>query len=112
MAAEEQILHYSQGLKYRIRVEIERSEVNTLPEAMRIADRMDSIYNHYRGPLTFGSGPDSGPVPMEIGQMPQKIRFKWRSAAERRKLMKENKCFVCGTVGCSSSQHPREDAKN
>ncbi len=33
MAVEEQVFHYSQGLKNRIRVEIERSEVAALPEA-------------------------------------------------------------------------------
>ncbi len=41
MAGDEQIFHYSQGLKNKIRVEIERSEVTSPQEAMRIADRMD-----------------------------------------------------------------------
>ncbi len=47
MAVEEQY-SYSQGLKNRIRVEIERSKVATLPETMRIADRMDSLFNNHR----------------------------------------------------------------
>ncbi len=64
MAVEEQIFHYSQGLKNRITVEIERSEINTLPQPKRIADRMESLCNNYRAPITFSSGPDSGPVPM------------------------------------------------
>ncbi len=44
MANDEQIFHYSQGLKNRIRLEIERSEMKSLTEAMRIADLIDSIY--------------------------------------------------------------------
>ncbi len=45
MANDEQIFHFSQGLKTRIKVEIERSELTSLSEAMRIADRMDSLYS-------------------------------------------------------------------
>ncbi len=85
MAVEEQIFHYSQGLKNRIRVEIERSEVAALPEAMRIADRMDSLFNNHRGTFIFNNGPGSGPVPMEIRQIPQTYRYKNKrpNAAER-----------------------------
>ncbi len=43
MASDEQIFHYSQGLKNRIRLEIERVEITSLTEAMRIAHRIDSI---------------------------------------------------------------------
>ncbi len=48
MAVDKQIFHFSQGLKNRTRVEIERSEVATLPEAMRIDGRMDSLYKNHR----------------------------------------------------------------
>jgi len=44
MTAAEQIFHYSQGLKTRTRIEVERSEPNTLQDAMKIADRLDSLY--------------------------------------------------------------------
>ncbi len=67
MAVEEQIC---QELKNRIRVGMERSEAATLPEAMRIADRMYSSSNNRRGAFIFSNGPDSGPIPMEIGQIP------------------------------------------
>ncbi len=46
MARDEQSFHYSQGLKNTIRVEIERSEVTSLQEAMRIADGIDNIYTN------------------------------------------------------------------
>ncbi len=114
MAVKEQIFHYSQGVKNRIRVEIERSEVATLPEAMLIADRMDSLYNNHRGAFIFSNGPSSGPVPMEIGQIPQTYRYKNKrpKAAERRKLMRENRCLVCRKVGHSPSQHRGESSQH
>ncbi len=36
MANDEQIFHYSQGLKNRIRLEIERSEIKSLTEAIEL----------------------------------------------------------------------------
>ncbi len=85
--------NYSQGLKNRIRVEIERSELTSLSEAMRIADRMDSLYS--RGSFFFQGGPSNGPTPMEIGQVPFKKHYKFvkLSDEEKEKLMKENKCL-------------------
>ncbi len=40
-------------------------------EAMRIADKFESLYNNNRGDFVFSSVPSSGPVPMEIRQIPQ-----------------------------------------
>ncbi len=47
---------------------------------------------------------------MEIGQIPQTYRYKNKrpNAAERRKLMRENRCFECRKVGHRSSQHRGE----
>eukprot|EP00171_Calliarthron_tuberculosum_P023648 IDg23648t1 len=88
MVVDEQIFHYGQGLKNRIRVEIERSEVSTLAEAMRIADRMDNLYNSNRGTFTYSSGQSSGPTPMEIGQIPQRPKFRrMRRPSKRQALM-------------------------
>ena len=44
MTPAEQISHYSQGLKSRTRIEVERAEPITLQDAMKIADRLDSLY--------------------------------------------------------------------
>ena len=74
MTAAEQIFHYSQGLKHRKRIEVERSEPTTLHEAMRIADRLDSLYTGNNTFMGFGAhiGGSDGPAPMQIGTIPQK----------------------------------------
>ncbi len=83
MAIDEQIFHYSQGLKIRIRLEIERSEITPLTEAMRIADRIDSIYSWGSFPYQWGFG--NGVAPMEIGNVPEKYKFVQLSAIIQRK---------------------------
>ncbi|CDF37989.1 unnamed protein product [Chondrus crispus] len=45
MTSAEQIFHYSQGLKTRTRIEVERAEPQSLQDAMKIADRLDSLFN-------------------------------------------------------------------
>ena len=55
MSTPEQFFHYSQGLKNRIRIEIERTEPNNLQDAMRIADRIDSLYQSNSGFSSFGN---------------------------------------------------------
>jgi len=41
----ERLFHYSQGLKRHIRIEVERADCDTLHDAMKVADKMDSIYS-------------------------------------------------------------------
>ncbi len=72
MAQAEQLFHYSQGLKNKIRIEIERAQPENLQSAMIIADRIDNIYNIG---LEFGSSPRNQPTLMEIGN----INFQNRS---------------------------------
>ena len=117
MSTDEQIFHYTQGLKTRIRIELERSEVKSLQAAMKLADRMDHLYDS-SNPANFGIIPNSAqnPTPMEIGN----INFqKTLSNKPKRlphhiwkKLMEENRCFVCKKVGCRASNHHKNPAKN
>ena len=74
MTAAEQIFHYSQGVKQGTRIEVERSERTTLQEAMRIADRLDSLCSGSNPFMRFGThnGGSQGPAPMKIGTIPQK----------------------------------------
>ncbi len=51
-------------LKNRIRLEIERSEITSLREAMRVADRIDGIYS--RGSFPYQGGFGNGVTPMEM----------------------------------------------
>ncbi len=74
MANDEQIFHCSQGFRNRIRLEIERSEIKSLAEAMRIADRIDSIYT--RGSFPYQGGFGNGVTTMEIGQCTTEVQIR------------------------------------
>ncbi len=106
MANDEQILHYSQGLKNRMRLEIERSEITSLTDAMRIADRIDSIYT--RGSFPYQGGFGNGVTPMDV---PQKYKFVKLSAEEKVQFFTEGKCFICKNVGCRASKHKKKKRK-
>lgn len=80
MDIQEQIFHYKHGLKRSIRIEVTKSDPKTLHEAMKIADRMDTIYNsvsfnvfsserHRGGPSYSSHASDEGPTPMQIGNI-------------------------------------------
>ncbi len=73
MANDEHVFHYSQGLKNRISVELERSEIASVTEAMRIADHIDSIYT--RGSFPYQEGFGNWVTPTEIGNVPRKYKF-------------------------------------
>ena len=63
-SAAEQLDKFIAGLKPVVRREVEMREPNTLPEAMRLADRADQ--HIYRNTASGVTRP-SGPVPMDIG---------------------------------------------
>lgn len=91
MDIQEQIFHYKHGLKRNIRIEVTKSDPKTLHEAMKIADRMDTIYNsvtynafsserHRAGPSHPSHAGNGGPIPMQIGNMhSSRSRFQRRS---------------------------------
>ena len=111
MSTPEQIFHYSQGLKNRIRIEIERAEPNNLQDAMRIADRIDSLYQSNSGFSSFGNSysNNSGsnePTPMQIGNMNSK-QYNRLSFAEKRRCMENNLCFICKKKNCYAAKHKK-----
>ncbi len=110
MTEDNRLFHYNQGLKHRIRVEMERSEIDLVAEAMRTADRMDNIY----GGATFNfHRTNSGvPEPIEIGNVPIKRKFVKLSPEEKNKPEEENKCFVCQKVGCFAKRHNKRNSRN
>ena len=65
MAQAEQIFHYFQGLKNKIRIEIKRSQPENLSNAMVIGDRVDKVY----GLGDFNGNIQRIPTPIEIGNM-------------------------------------------
>lgn len=120
MAIAEQLFHYSQGLKNRIRIEVERSEATSLQEAMRLADRIDNLFSS--GNRSFwGTNSNgikegyNGPTPMQIGNINQYktnsnqyIRKNTLSPSERKRRIEKNLCFVCGKKGCMARNHYKQ----
>ena len=107
MTAAEQIFHYSQGLKTRTGIEVERAELQSLQDAMKIADRLDSHFN--RGQNCFGfprSTPSfpSAPTPMQIGNI-QPHRSTKPSPAEKARRIERRLCFFCGKPNCRTRNH-------
>lgn len=107
MTPAEAIFHYSQGLKHRTRVEVERSEPNNLQEAMQIADRMDNLLApRFGGGFHGGNGmPSDGPVPMQIGNMNTQRSNNRLHPAEKKRRIENNLCFVCGQKNCYARKH-------
>ena len=106
MTLAEQMFHYSQGLKHRTRIEVERSEPTTLQEAMRITDRLDSPYNGNNTFIGFGAhiGGSDGPTPMQIGTIPQK-RYNRLSYAEKKRQIEQGLCFIFEKPKCVARNH-------
>ena len=53
MTAAEQIFHYRQGLNTRTRIEVERAEQQSLQDAMKNADRLDSLFKSGENQFRF-----------------------------------------------------------
>lgn len=78
IAESEKLDRYIRGLKRDIKMEVEKAEPNTLAEAMRIAQRYDSISYYSRQStynpnyqLSRGSN-SSGPAPMDVSAISNK----------------------------------------
>ena len=110
MAVSEQLFHYNQGLKHKIRIEVEKSDPENLQQAMRLADKMDNLISNRNELLVslspFGSpGSSNGPTPMQIGNIKSRGFYKRLSPEELEKRRKENLCFICGKPNCWTGKH-------
>ena len=94
---DEKVDKFVRGLKERTRQEVDIRDPKSLDEAVRIADRFDSItfHSHRRvNPNTNFVKP--GPTPMEIDT----IRTTKGIKESERSLLKDRRaCFKCGKVG-------------
>ena len=113
---------YVRGLKDRIHQEIEIREIDTVEEAMRVADRFDTIVymsssssrpasspSHFRrDPHPRQDRESSGPTPMDLDTIDKsKPSFK-----ERERLRRENVCFNCRKPGHYAAKCPDKDKKD
>lgn len=92
----EYIDRFIRGLKIPVSREVTLREPTTLDEAIRIAERYDTMSWNFRDrqPSFRTSLPTSSatvPVPMDIGA----IRFKKLTSDERTKIMDNNGCLYC-----------------
>jgi dUTP pyrophosphatase len=117
ISEEEVIDKYVRGLKEKVRIEVELREPYDLDEAMRIADRFDTIAFAYtpRAPFypnrqqeqrpVYRKQENLGPAPMEIDTITP--RFKKLTDEEREKLRRAGACFACRQPGHMANQCPR-----
>ena len=107
MTAAEQIFHYSQGLNTRTIIEVERAEPQSLQDAMKIADRLDSLFNSGQNYLVFPRSThifSSVPTPIQIGNI-QPFRSTKLSPAENVRRIEHRLCFVWGKPNCIARNH-------
>lgn len=101
MGSADQLDRFIRGLKNDIRIEVELREPKTLAEAIRIADRFDTItFNaqvlrqNHRQDAIRPRQPYDGPAPMDIGSM-QTPRYSRLTAEDKSRLRTEGRCFYC-----------------
>lgn len=99
MATTEEPIHYNQGLKNCIRMEVERSDPNNIQNAMKITNRVDALLTNSYGHYGSGEGGSEGITPMKIGNMNMK-RFNKLSYAEKKRRVEKKLCFICAKPIC------------
>ena len=113
---------FLRGLKPNVQRELERYPPSSLEDAMRQAERIDSVDFKYSSrkqgnsggaqherPWRNSSSQGSGPVPMELGAIDTKQRL---SDADREKLRRENRCFFCREQGHTKFFCPKKKQGN
>src|SRR5205807_10513505 len=116
ISEEEQLDRYIRGLKEKVHVEVELREPSNFKEAMRIADRYDTISFSYTRRTPYISRPQGnyssnttkqntlGPAPMEIDNI--QGAFKKRTDEEREKLRSIGACFNCHRIEHMANKCP------
>ncbi len=107
MTEDERLFHYNQGLKHRIRVEIEHSEIDLLAEALRMAHRMDNIF----GRTAFSSNRTNsgGPEPWRLEMYPIRRKF-CQTLSGRKEQAQGGKQVICmpeGWLFCQKAQQAK-----
>ena len=102
MTEDEKVDKFIRGLKEKTRQEVDIRDPKTLDEAIRIADRYDSIsFQSHRRQLPRISTQRSSATPMELDNVNMR-RQQW----ETKKNEQSGACFLCGKVGHYKHQCP------
>ena len=100
ISEDEKIDRFVRGLKDRTRQEVDIRDPKTLDEAVRIADRYDTIsYQAQRKSLAKGAATRLEPVPMELDTMAVQQRRNPEGESKRGNVNARGACFLCGKVG-------------
>ena len=110
---DEKIDRFSRGLKDNVRLEVELREPATLNEAIKVADRYDTITSQHNK-----ARPESvkrqtalpaptGPIPMDIDNS----RYRKLTEKDKEQLMKNRAYFYCRKLGRMISSCPAKNAK-
>lgn len=101
---------FIRGLKPAVRKELELRDPATLEEAIRMAERADSVEYRMRSAYAERSaryGPSNGPVPMELGALNNSSASQGAATLNRRDSKPKRDfsnvtCYVCGKKGHTS----------
>ena len=99
----EKLDKFISGLKYSVRVEVLKSNLETFEDAAKVALRVDSVLwnSGHRRTSSVRSTPETGPTPMEIGN----VQKSPHTETQRDKDLRLNACFTCHVVGCRPWKH-------
>ena len=101
---EEKLDKFLCGLKRKTREQVELKEPATFDEAVRLAERFDTLAWHYGDgdTPTATATTYSGPAPMQLGSVitaPLTVTKTRLTPALREQLRKEGKCYYCREAG-------------
>ena len=104
----EKMARFTEELKPHILMEVRKARPHIFEEAAKIALDVDGAFYGAGffsiGGFGYNSGFQSGPVPMEIGNVQRQYNGTAMSA-ERMRDLKNNACFVCHKPGCRPWKH-------
>src|SRR4051812_24318219 len=104
---EEQLDRYTRGLKEKVHIEVELREPHDLEDAMRIADRFDTIMTTYTTLTNPTKWKPLDPTTMKTDANQNIPRLKKLTEEEREKLRRTGACFACRQPGHLASQCPK-----